>query len=53
MVIGFSRTHQYYQHKQPAKDWHTKQLIETHQRMTLADLEALEKSVLHRAFVNE
>ena len=29
MVIGFSRTHQYYQHKQPAKDWHTKQLIET------------------------
>ncbi len=29
MVIGYSRTHHYYQHKQPAKDWHTKQLIET------------------------
>jgi transposase InsO family protein len=28
MVIGFSRTHQYYEHKQPAKDWQTKQLIE-------------------------
>lgn len=28
MVIGFSRTHQYYHHKQPAKDWETKQLIE-------------------------
>lgn len=28
MVIGYSRTHHYYQHKQPAKDWHTKQLIE-------------------------
>jgi putative transposase len=28
MVIGFSRTHQYYEHKQPVKDWHTKQLIE-------------------------
>lgn len=28
MVIGFSRTHQYYEHKQPAKDWETKQLIE-------------------------
>jgi transposase InsO family protein len=29
VVIGYSRTHHYYQHKQPAKDWHTKQLIET------------------------
>lgn len=29
MVIGFSRTHQYYEHRQPAKDWRTKQLIET------------------------
>lgn len=29
MVIGHSRTHQYYQHKQPTKDWQTKQLIET------------------------
>lgn len=28
MVIGFSRSHQYHEHKQPAKDWHTKQLIE-------------------------
>lgn len=28
MVIGFSRTHQYYEHKQPAKDWITKQSIE-------------------------
>lgn len=28
MVIGFSRTHQYYEHKQPAKDWQTKQQIE-------------------------
>lgn len=28
-MIGFSRTHQYYQHRQPAKDWTTKQLIET------------------------
>lgn len=28
MVIGYSRTHHYYQHRQPAKDWHTKQLIE-------------------------
>lgn len=28
MVIGFSRTHQYYEHKQPQKDWYTKQLIE-------------------------
>jgi transposase InsO family protein len=28
MVIGFSRTHQYYEHKQPVKDWRTKQLIE-------------------------
>lgn len=27
-LIGISRTHQYYQHKQPAKDWATKQLIE-------------------------
>lgn len=33
MVIGFSCTHQYYEHKQPAKDWHTKQLIE----LTLRD----------------
>lgn len=33
MVIGFSRTHQYYEHKQPIKDWHTKQLIE----LTLRD----------------
>lgn len=33
MVIGFSRTHQYYEHKQPAKDWRTKQLIE----LTLRD----------------
>lgn len=29
MVIGYSRTHHYYQHKQPQKDWHTKQLIES------------------------
>ena len=29
MVIGFSRSHQYYHHKQPEKDWFTKQLIET------------------------
>ena len=29
MVIGYSRTHHYYQHKQPTKDWQTKQLIET------------------------
>jgi len=29
MVIGFSRGHQYYVHKQPVKDWQTKQLIET------------------------
>jgi transposase InsO family protein len=29
LVIGFSRTHQYYQHRQPEKDWYTKQLIET------------------------
>jgi len=29
VVIGYSRTHHYYQPKQPAKDWHTKQLIET------------------------
>ena len=28
MVIGFSRTHQYDEHKQPAKDWITKQSIE-------------------------
>ena len=28
MVIGFSRTHQYYKHRQPAKDWVTKQSIE-------------------------
>lgn len=28
MVIGYSRTHHYYQHKQPQKDWQTKQLIE-------------------------
>jgi transposase InsO family protein len=28
MVIGFSRTHQYYEHKQPAKDWITKHSIE-------------------------
>ena len=26
--IGIKRTHQYYQHKQPEKDWQTKQLIE-------------------------
>ncbi len=26
--IGIKRTHQYYQHKQPKKDWKTKQLIE-------------------------
>ena len=29
MVIGYSRTHHYYHHKQPQKDWHTKQQIET------------------------
>jgi transposase InsO family protein len=29
VVIGYSRTHHYYQPKQPAKDWGTKQLIET------------------------
>ena len=29
MVIGYSRSHHYYQHRQPAKDWQTKQLIET------------------------
>jgi transposase InsO family protein len=29
LVIGFSRTHQYYHHRQPEKDWETKQLIET------------------------
>jgi len=28
VVIGYSRSHHYYHHKQPAKDWHTKQLIE-------------------------
>lgn len=28
MVIGFSRTHQYYQHRQPVEDWITKQSIE-------------------------
>jgi transposase InsO family protein len=28
-LVGISRTHQYYQPKQPAKDWQTKQLIET------------------------
>jgi transposase InsO family protein len=28
VVIGYSRSHHYYQHKQPTKDWHTKQLIE-------------------------
>ena len=28
-MIGYSRTHHYYQHKQPTKDWQTKQLIET------------------------
>lgn len=27
--LGISRTHQYYIHKQPDKDWRTKQLIET------------------------
>jgi transposase InsO family protein len=27
--VNISRSHQYYQHKQPQKDWHTKQLIET------------------------
>lgn len=27
-MIGYSRSHHYYQHKQPQKDWHTKQLIE-------------------------
>lgn len=27
-LIGISRSHQYYQHRQPQKDWHTKQLIE-------------------------
>lgn len=26
--IGIKRTHQYYQHKQPLKDWRTKQMIE-------------------------
>lgn len=28
-MIGYSRSHHYYQHRQPAKDWQTKQLIET------------------------
>ena len=28
-MIDYSRTHHYYQPRQPAKDWHTKQLIET------------------------
>jgi len=28
VVIGYSRTHHYYQHRQPTKDWNTKQLIE-------------------------
>jgi transposase InsO family protein len=28
-VVGFTRKHQYYQPKQPVRDWHTKQLIET------------------------
>ena len=27
--IGIARTHQYYIHKQPQKDWHTKQMIES------------------------
>jgi putative transposase len=27
-LIGISRTHQYYQPKQPTKDWQTKQLVE-------------------------
>lgn len=27
-LVGISRSHQYYQHKQPQKDWYTKQLIE-------------------------
>jgi putative transposase len=31
--IGISRTHQYYTHKQPEKDWGTKQLIETALRL--------------------
>lgn len=26
--IGISRSHQYYQHKQPQKDWETKQMLE-------------------------
>lgn len=29
MVIGYSRSHHHYQHKQPKKDWRTKQLIES------------------------
>ena len=28
-LVGISRSHQYYQPKQPAKDWQTKQLIES------------------------
>ena len=28
-LVGISRSHQYYQPRQPAKDWQTKQLIET------------------------
>jgi len=28
MILGYSRSHHYYQHKQPTKDWYTKQLIE-------------------------
>lgn len=27
-LVGISRTHQYYKHKQPIKDWQTKQMIE-------------------------
>jgi putative transposase len=29
VVIGYSRSHHYYHHRQPAKDWQTKQFIET------------------------
>jgi len=29
VVIGYSRSHHYYHHRQPTKDWYTKQLIET------------------------
>lgn len=28
-MIGYSRSHHYYHHRQPVKDWDTKQLIET------------------------